>query len=153
MLRPTFTKDFSIVNEIDCTHSYSRKRNHSPSSSTNEQLPATTLEMGNVAVSNRNVHQQQQHLAPQNDFDITLRDSSGLNIVDMHHSSPTKFTTSNGDVISFRCVTLVKKLSILFLYMWIIQTVFSNLYFSSTNSCSILSNYFDLAKLLIFTHI
>ncbi|KAL3995592.1 Nuclear factor I protein pre-N-terminus family protein [Acanthocheilonema viteae] len=81
-----------------------RKRNHSPNSSTNGRLPPTTVEMGNVTVSNRNVHQQQQHLVSQSDFDMTLRDSSGLNIVDIHHSSPTKFTTSNGDVISFSTV-------------------------------------------------
>uniref|UniRef100_A0A915PDX3 CTF/NF-I domain-containing protein n=1 Tax=Setaria digitata TaxID=48799 RepID=A0A915PDX3_9BILA len=77
-----------------------RKRNHSPNSSTNERLPTTTLSAGIVASSNRNI----QQLASQNDFDIALRDSSGLNIVDMHHSSPTKFTTSNGDVISFSTV-------------------------------------------------
>ncbi|VDO44873.1 unnamed protein product [Onchocerca flexuosa] len=81
-----------------------RKRNHSPNSSTNERLPATTVEIGSVAVSNCNVHHQHQHLVAQNDFDMTLRDSAGLNIVDIHHSSPTKFTTSNGDVISFSTV-------------------------------------------------
>ncbi|KAM3718887.1 Nuclear factor 1 C-type [Dirofilaria immitis] len=81
-----------------------RKRNHSPNSSSNERLPTTTVEIGSLAVSNRNVHQQQQHLVPQNDFDMALRDSVGLNIVDIHQSSPTKFTTSNGDVISFSTV-------------------------------------------------
>lgn len=93
-----------------CIHYYFRKRNHSPNSSTNERLPVTTVEIGSVAVSNRSVHQQHQHLVSQNDFDMTLRDSAGLNIVDIHHSSPTKFTTSNGDVISFRYVLAVNEM-------------------------------------------
>uniref|UniRef100_A0AAF5PZP0 CTF/NF-I domain-containing protein n=1 Tax=Wuchereria bancrofti TaxID=6293 RepID=A0AAF5PZP0_WUCBA len=103
------TRDVKVRNPNDTAQDVEqvvifRKRNHSPSSSANERLPGRTTEMDNAAVSSRNVHQQQQHLAPQNDFDMTLRDSSGLNIVDMHHSSPTKFTTSNGDVISFSTV-------------------------------------------------
>ncbi|OZC06481.1 MH1 domain protein [Onchocerca flexuosa] len=103
------TRDIKIRNASDTSQDVEqvvifRKRNHSPNSSTNERLPATTVEIGSVAVSNCNVHHQHQHLVAQNDFDMTLRDSAGLNIVDIHHSSPTKFTTSNGDVISFSTV-------------------------------------------------
>lgn len=93
--------------------------------------------MDNVAVSNHNVHQQKQHLGLQNDFEMPLRDSSGLNIGDMHHSSPTKFTTSNGDVISFRSVALLKKILYHFQYIGLYRVYC----FTSTLFFGVLNNY------------
>ncbi|VDN04205.1 unnamed protein product [Thelazia callipaeda] len=76
-----------------------RKRHYSPKLVNEETRTAINNE-----TKDNTVEHHEEHLTSQNCMDMLLQSSSSVNIVEMQQSSPTKFTTSSGDVISFSTV-------------------------------------------------